>query len=230
MSIGEIRKYVVKAVSRHPERGFQSIELDNGQTLELTQSWYSCVFSVGDLVTFSVNNDSGDQSTIRIDDSNGFVVLDPDHLITITDLSSTTFCQRKTWLNNRFKATVLQQKAFLIGDLVHCMFQETINDKNPSRALMLDKLKELIRKPNILTSLLFLDLSEQEIINESKEYIDSVLLFNTKYNSGIASQFDEKHPNLKLKINRVTDIEDTVISPCYGMKGVRSRKRLAEWQ
>ena len=219
MTIGETRNYVIKAVHKHPERGVQSIELDNKQTLELTQSWYNSVFSIGDLVTFRVNDGSGDQALIRIDDSNGFVVLDPDHLVTITDLSSVSFCQRKTWLSSRFKVAIQQQKAFLIGDLVHCMFQETINDKNPTREQLFVKLKELTRKPNALRSLLFLDLTEQEIIDESKGYIDSVLLFNKKYNSGIASEFDESCPNLKLKVKKVTDIEDTVISPCYGMKG-----------
>lgn len=219
MTIGKVRKYSIKAVTKHPERCVQSIELDNGPTLELTQSWYNGAFCAGDRVTFKVSSEFDGQTVIRIDDSNGFVVLDPDHLITITDLSSTSFCLRKTWLSNRFKVTIPQQKAFLIGDLVHCMFQETINDRHPSRELMFSKLKQLIRKPNSLKSLLFLDLDEREIIDEAKEYIDSVLLFNKKFNSGIASNFDEKLPNLKLKVNKVTDIEDTVISPIYGMKG-----------
>lgn len=222
MSIEKIRKYVIKSVNKYPERGVQSIELDNGQTLELAQSWYQCALAVSDLVTFKVNNELGDQKVIRIDDTNGFVVKNPDYLITATDLSSASFCQRKTWLNSRFRTAAQQLKAFLIGDLVHSMFQETINDKNPSKQLMFLKLKQLIRKPKVLKSLLFLNLSEQEIIDESKEYIDSVLLFNKKYNSGIASPFDENHPNLKLRIKKVTDIEDTVLSPNYGLKGTRS--------
>lgn len=220
MSIGEIRKYAIKSIVKHPDRAVQEVELDNGQTLELAQTWYHCMLAVGDQVTYKVNSAVGNQKVVRIDDSNGFVVLNPDHLVTITDLSSASFCERKTWLSNRFKTGPKELKAFLIGDLVHSMFQETINDKQPSKQLLFTKLKELIRKPNVLKSLLFLNLNEQEIIDESKEYIDSVLLFNQKYNSGTASPFDENHPNLKLRVKKVTDIEDSVLSPCFGLKGV----------
>jgi hypothetical protein len=78
----------------------------------------------------------------------------------------------------------------------------------------------LIKKPLNLKALLQLNLDEQEIMNEIKDYIDSVLIFNQKYLSGQASLFDQNQPNLKLKINKVTDIEDQILAPNYGLKGM----------
>lgn len=219
LDVKEFQKFVVKSVNKNQKNGVQSVELNTGQFLELRQTWYSSIIEVGDSILVKTN-ETTIQDVISITDKTGFVVINPNILVTITDLSSFSFCQRKTWLNSRFKiAGSDSNKAFTIGDLVHCLFQETINDTNPSKQTLFIKLKQLIKNPSVLRSLLILNIEEQEIIDECKEYIDSILLFNRKYNSGVASHFDSNQPNLKLKINKVTDIEDTVIAPNYGLKG-----------
>ena len=223
MIIKEIKRFTVKNVNKDINKGIQYLELDNGQSIELRQSWFNSCIEIGDSIAIkTIDNSDRNQNVISITDSNGFIVLNPDHLVTSTDLSAASFCQRKIWLNSRFKVQIGAKKAFVIGNLVHCMFQETLNDDNPSKELLYFKLKMLIKTPSILRQLLQLNLGEQEILKEVNEYIDSVVLFNRKYNSGKASLFDEAQSNLKLKINKVTDIEETILSPDYGLKGKTS--------
>lgn len=221
----KIDKYIVKDVRIDSNRGIQFIKLDNDKILELTKCWYNSLIDVGDCIGIklykSINETSSFDQTnvISIDDKNGYIVLQPDHLITITDLCASYFCDRKTWLNSRFKPTGTGNEAFLIGSLVHCLFQETINEQKIDRIQLYDGLKSLIKHPSILKGLLEIEMDEEEILNKAKNYIDSVILFKEKYNSGSSTQFDKNRPNLKLKINKIIDIEDTVIAPELGLKG-----------
>lgn len=220
MISSNFKRFTVKSLECDSSRGVQRVALDNGQILELSKCWFDSLIEVGDCVGVCKTNDEDltVNGVISIDDSNGCLVVDPDYLITSTDLSATYFCERKVWLNSRFKPGLVNE-AFLIGDLVHCMFQQTINDPNITRIHLYTNLKSLIKQPAVLKTLLQLNTDEENVLNKAKDYIDSTIAFRQKYNSNIASGFDKSKPHLKLKVNKVTDIEDTVIAPVIGLKG-----------
>ena len=207
------------------------MELDSGQLLHLKQGWFHSLIEVGDRVSFEAGEQNDQQATastssqppsqiITIDDTSAnFMVLNPDQLITSTDLSSVSFCLRKTWLGNRFKLYGDHNRATLLGTLIHCLFQDTIGDPNLSTAVLESKFLDLVKDPYVLRSLVAMNLEEEELINDSKDYIGSIVQFNQTFTAEQAQPFDRNQPNLKLKINRVVDIEETVLVPKYGLKG-----------
>ena len=107
----------------------------------------------------------------------------------------------------------------MLGTLIHSLFQDTISDKNLSKQILNDKLMKLLKEPFTLRSLVYLTLTEEDLAKGAAEYIDSIILFNKKFSTDLPVQFDDSHPNLKIKINKVTDIEDLYLAPNYGLKG-----------
>lgn len=237
-----MNRFIVKSVRKDDEKCVQIVELDNGQRLHLRQSWYHSLIEEGDCVSYeSGQSDDSQQATtsasdpmqsnqmqfgqppnqiITIDDTSAsFMVVNPDRLVTSTDLSSVSFCLRKTWLGNRFKFYGDHNRATLLGTLIHSLFQDTIGDHHLTTEVLENKFLSLVKEPWVIRSLVAMNLNEEQLINDSKDYINSIVQFDQKFSSGKAAQFDQNHPNLKLEINKVTDIEDTVLAPNYGMKG-----------
>lgn len=219
----DLRKYSIKEVINVPKLGLQKVILNNGQTIELKQSWYNSILEEGDLISINLDNTKFDESQelVTIDDRNGFIVLNPDQLITITDLSNLSYCYRKTWLTNRFRPIkdFRYNHATLLGTLIHELFQITINEKDLTRENLYSKLIDLIKQPSVLKALDYLNLTSDNLVKDSKIYVDSIVSFNRKFNSNQPAEFDQAQPNLKLKINRVTDIEDSIFCPKLGLKG-----------
>lgn len=235
-----MNRFTVKSVRKDDEQCVQIVELDNGQRLHLRQSWYHSLIEEGDCVSYETGqndsrNDTQQATTsapissnqpeqspdqITIDNSSAsFMVLNPDHLVTSTELSSVSFCLRKTWLGNRFKFYGDHNRATLLGTLIHELFQETLGHQNLTTEMLENKFLSSLKEPWVIRSLVAMNLDEQQLINDSKDYINSIVQFDQKFASGQAAQFDSNHPNLKLEIHKVTDIEDTVLAPNYGMKG-----------
>ena len=222
----DLQKYLVKSVCKDESKGIQTVELDNGLKLELKQYWYDSLIEVGDSVAVGIDKQQEEEeTTITIETAQNFIVLNPDHLVTSTELSNAGFCHRKTWLNSRFQFYGESNYAALLGTLVHCLFQETISDKKLTKQHLDATLLRLIKQPFVLRTLLVLNKNEDDLIKDSREYIASIIRFNRKFNAADGSggqppvEFDKGQPNLKIRINKVTDIEDTIVAPNYGLKG-----------
>jgi len=122
----DLQRYVVKSVHNDEENGAKIIELDDGKKLELKQYWYGSLIEVGDLIAVGIDDklkDDENTTTISIDTTKNFIVLNPDQLITSTELSNAGYCHRKTWLNSRFQFYGESNYAMLLGTLMHSLFQ-----------------------------------------------------------------------------------------------------------
>src|SRR5256885_1330583 len=50
-----------------------------------------------------------------ITDSKGFIVINPDNLVTCTTVAGSLYCTRKTWLSSKFQGWGIGNKIMLIG-------------------------------------------------------------------------------------------------------------------
>ena len=69
---------------------------------------------IGDVVNVLADYDTQSEAW-TVDDINGMIIVDPDHLISGTSIVSSLFCMRKAVLNEIFKGTE--------GDFIEFLFE-----------------------------------------------------------------------------------------------------------
>lgn len=160
-----------------------------------------------------------ESQTYIVDNSKGFLVIEPDSLLTCTYVASSLFCERKTWLNNVFLGQIGTNRAMLVGTLVHEVFQYGVKHKITDSDKLYKYLNELLDDATVMLEIYSVEVHLNDIRNEAKTYIFSVKDWIEKYMlSG------PRHPltndeNIEVKIIGVSDIEENVWSTKYGLKG-----------
>lgn len=109
-------------------------------------------------------------NSIIIDNQNGFVIINPDNLISTTVVADSFNCVRKAIISDRVRAPFDKTPALVYGNMLHEIFQECLvqNDFSDKR---LDKgigraLKEHIQ------DLLIIDQTE----NDAREHLRQIVL------------------------------------------------------
>jgi hypothetical protein len=98
--------------------------VDNHQSIlvKLCDLWSNSKLKIGAKIRiFGASFD--DELMQFIVDSKSTIIYEPDTLITPTSITSAVYCARKVALNERFRSGSIVNKAFLIGNVVHNLFQ-----------------------------------------------------------------------------------------------------------
>ena len=128
---------------------------------------------------------------IIVDNQNGFLVVDPDRLISATTVSDSFACPRKTVLNQKISPSSYNW-SLLKGTLLHSLFQARYN-------LSEELAKQLSKNWD---SLYALDLNETQVTEMLVKEL------------GLIKQWYAQNPNIE-----VVDIEQRLWSFDYGLKG-----------
>lgn len=158
-------------------------------------------------------------STYTVNNSNGFLVVEPDSLLTCTYVASSLFCERKTWLNHVFLGQVGTNRAMLVGTLVHEVFQHGVRKRIADIDKLTAFLDDLIDDATIMLEAYSVELHISDIRKEAISYIGSVKEWIEKYMFSGPKYPLTNDSNLEVKILDVRDIEENVWSPKYGLKG-----------
>lgn len=158
-------------------------------------------------------------STYIVNNSSGFLVVEPDSLLTCTQVASSLFCERKTWLNHVFLGEVGTNRAMLVGTLVHEVFQHGVKKRIADIDKLTKFLDELIDNATIMLEAYSVEVHISEIRKEALSYISSVKEWIEKYMFSGPKYPLTNDSNLEVKIIDVHDIEENVWSPKYGLKG-----------
>ena len=161
--------------------------------LELMQSEFTSSFSPGGMVTISESNPElqADSNEIVVDNNQGFVVVDPDRLLSATTVSDCFACPRKTILNQKI-SNYGYTWPLLKGTLLHSLLQAKTD---------LDvEIYKLMEKS--WDNMYVLDLNEQQLVDKLAQEIKLI------------KEWYSRNPGLE-----VIDIEQKIWSFDYGLKG-----------
>lgn len=150
-------------------------------------------------------------STLIVDGTDGLVVVEPDKLISATQITSATYCLRKTWLSKFFQAGQEYSRPLMVGTLVHDLFQTSLRRQYST----LEQVRNLFRTellPQCTLSLYALKMTQADLIKEVQPYLQSTVDWLTTYavknKESDAFTFHSLH-----------DTENNVWSPKYGLLG-----------
>ncbi|XP_054168216.1 DNA replication ATP-dependent helicase/nuclease DNA2-like [Oppia nitens] len=187
----------------------------------LTGIWFSCDVEVNEIIHVLDTKYDNNTCTMIVDNTNGFVVKNPDLLISSTTLMSAKYCVRKAWLSAKFVGWTHANRSMIIGVMVHQLFQESCQQ----RLRTVDEIRALFMSivDNFITDLYAIVMTKDEAIQEVTPYLTSIVQWIDKYMYNMSVVEDMNYSNKnekKIQIMKVLDIEDSVWSTKLGLKGI----------
>ncbi|MEQ2264568.1 hypothetical protein XENORESO_012835 [Xenotaenia resolanae] len=228
LSGGLNNRYMVLDVQERPDIKTLTISccrsLRATETCLLKDGWELTPVCRGDVVHLEGCSDSG---TWLVDREQGFLVLQPDNLISGTSISSSIRCMRRAVLGEMFKSFDGGSKQMLNGTMVHEVFQRAATAKDFSLQKLSQLADEALCSPRHLGDMYTLGASQEEMKQELYEYLPSLEHWANEYlcsstpktiSSTIATNRCQA-PAAVFALTELADIEENVWSPRFGLKG-----------
>ncbi|XP_054475788.1 DNA replication ATP-dependent helicase/nuclease DNA2 [Anoplopoma fimbria] len=231
LSGGLNNRYWVLNVEERP--GLKTLTISCSKSLHPTETcllkdgWEMTPVCCGDVV--HLENCSNGGSWV-VDRERGFLVLLPDSLISGTSISNSIRCMRRAVLSDMFKSFDGGSKQMLNGTMVHEVFQRAATAKDFSLETMSKMADQALCRPRYLGDMYSLGVSQEEMKQELQDYLPSLehwakeyLSFSTpktinlKTNSRAPSRGQDSAT--VVTVAELTDIEENVWSPRFGLKG-----------
>ncbi|GFQ66904.1 hypothetical protein TNCT_699251 [Trichonephila clavata] len=203
-------KEICKNEMNEPKLILETISGDL-KTCILKGFWTDSLVNVGDSVHV-LKEFENNQAVI--DNHSGFLVINPDFLLSSTAIVSTLFCMRKAALNHILPSWSSGNDVMMIGNLVHDIFQQAVNNHASSKEEINTIFERVFMKRENLISLSCQDTIESELKEKVAEYIPSITKWIEKH-----CTFGKRIAVDNLQVTSVEGIEDNVWSPKYGVKG-----------
>uniref|UniRef100_A0A672Y999 DNA replication ATP-dependent helicase/nuclease n=1 Tax=Sphaeramia orbicularis TaxID=375764 RepID=A0A672Y999_9TELE len=194
------------------------------ETCLLKDGWEMTPVLCGDVVHLEGRCDNG---LWFVDREQGFLVLQPDSLISGTSISSSIRCMRRAVLGDMFKSFDGGSKQMLNGTMVHEVFQKAAMAKDFTSET-LSKFADLaLHSPQHLADMYSLGVSQEEMTQELHNYLPSLEHWAKEYlSSQTPKAISLKIPNsgdrcqdAAVTVAKLADIEENVWSPRFGLKG-----------
>ena len=186
----------------------------------LTGTWFETVVESCDEINIKCDRFSTESMEFLINDSSGFIVVNPDNMIPCTSVTSSFFCQRKSWLNEKFKGWGPSTNNFmLVGCLVHELLQNICVEKTYEFKAIQTKLRQMVKSSPFKFQALECNMTEKDLLREAEKYLPHILSFVDMYITGGPSPLHDDDPQKKMKIIKVHDIEDNIWCHYVGLKG-----------
>eukprot|EP00834_Sanchytrium_tribonematis_P000162 NODE_4_length_77007_cov_1.156642.p2 type:complete len:947 gc:universal NODE_4_length_77007_cov_1.156642:45835-48675(+) len=216
------------------------------QIIFLTHQWKNCKFKPGQqLNVIGKGYYNNDKTEFHINNEQGLIIVEPQILINVTDITSSLFCTRQGILNNLFLKNGLLpfgKKDYSIkmieGTVIHKILQECLQKKDFSLNLVAEildraiveliptfyqmKVEESTFRQKILN--IFYTSDQLKLITNGTDIINrAVALIPDRENSTVNLSNERSHlsaPTLiqTLVVDEVIDIEQDMSSIIFGMR------------
>ncbi|XP_076757280.1 DNA replication helicase/nuclease 2 [Xylocopa sonorina] len=197
--------------------------LDAESNIVCSGFWRNCIVRNGDIVAVQAVKISGKWV---IDNNNGYLVNNPDLLMSGTTVATATFCSRKSVLMEKFRKIESlpyqtgDASPMVIGTLVHQLMQRAIvkgiQQLTDIKNLMDDILLSKETSSLLYASEITLDACKQQML----PFIPKIYEFIQHYLRGEKQRsIVNVRNNFEGQISQICDIEENVWLPALGMKG-----------
>lgn len=223
LDLSKWSRCIVKSVERE-KKTYQLIlkicsedEISLETELRLQGPWCRTKVFVNDLVSVQAVWDEA-QPFFKVDKDNGFIVTNPDVLISGTSVVGALFCQRKGVLQDRFRGLEGNNKIMFIGSLVHEILQTVLAKSLKTRKDIENVAKDVLESNQTIYALYDCKINREEAFVEVQKFTENIFNFVQQYVQGI--QPEMLVPGLfNEKIDEIKDIEENLWIPELGLKG-----------
>jgi hypothetical protein len=192
----------------------------------LRDDWKQSNILTGNVVHIPYKKETDE---IIINNSQNFIIVQPDRLISCTAVADSFVCLRKSVLQAKVRSVSEYTEALVHGNIIHRVLQNALQ--------MYDFRVENIRREmehvvmNSLSDLYAIDQDERTALAILSEYAGSISQFGNKYvgkspkptaapNTDIGLDPTREMGFDTLAISKVLDIEEHLWSATYGIKGM----------
>ncbi|XP_039281623.1 DNA replication ATP-dependent helicase/nuclease DNA2-like [Nilaparvata lugens] len=181
----------------------------------LEGSWSGLVLRENDTISIAAKWDS--HVGWVVSDLHGFVVLEPDTLISSTALVGSLFCMRRAILANMFRGLDPGSDIMVMGSLVHEILQEVLDRKVRSE----DEIRTIANNSISSKSFIFSMYSSQMTMEHVKKQLDlfvpRIKTFISTYIPPVVGKKNED--DWQGEITAIEDIEENIWATNLGLKG-----------
>lgn len=124
--------------------------------------------------------------------------------------------KNRSVLNWKFKDVGSTSSHMVLGNFLHILFQHAITNKKYDKAQLNSLVLELLEKKQIISQLYDSNLNEEFVLKETSIYLASIEKW-LQENVTLSKQTKSTQKNFQ--ILDICDIEESIWSPKYGIKG-----------
>lgn len=150
-----------------------------------------------------------------IDSSKGMIVVNPDYMLSCTNIASSFECTRKALLQIKIIAGGGNAIPLVHGNMLHLLFQSALVANNYSTVWLNSELKSIIAQST--EELYQIDCTEKQTLADLQKFIPNLQKFQRDNILALTSNINDQ--SLQNKIYRLLDIEERIWSTKYGIKG-----------
>ncbi|KAJ3182151.1 Tripartite DNA replication factor [Gaertneriomyces sp. JEL0708] len=189
--------------------------------LHLREDWWYTDVAVGDYIHVMGEFDPFLQRCI-VDNQKNLAVLHPDTLISATYVSESFECSRKIVLQERVKAAGEYTEPLVYGSILHCLWQTALTERDFSTARLHAEIEFLVR--GNVPQVYAMGKTEDHAIKILKTKVPLLQAWAAKYTDQTWKVSDQRKLPVSsgkgIRIGKVLDIEESIWSPAYGIKGM----------
>lgn len=201
----------------------QHIESENTNIVACSGFWKDVRVKIDDIVMIQAKK--GPQQWI-IDNNNGFLIINPDILISGTTIMSGLFCNRRAVLTDKFRkieslpSLDADYSVMTIGSLVHQWLQKALQENIYALSDVIKLLDDMLQSKSTINYLYTSELSLADCRKRMMEYAPRIFEFIQHYIKDNKQQrISDLKNNFQGKICNIQDIEESVYIPKLGIKG-----------
>ncbi|XP_053686253.1 DNA replication ATP-dependent helicase/nuclease DNA2, partial [Sabethes cyaneus] len=150
----------------------------------------------------------------RIDNHDGMIVTDPDHLVSGTSVVGALYCQRRGVLQERFRGIEADSTIMTVGTIVHALLQKALRDNLSTLNDVIKMGREYINSKEMVSTLYACNMTGTEASNEIEKFYPKIYEFVKNH---ISHQRSSTKSNLQ--IYAIRDIEENIWCHQLGLKG-----------
>ncbi|XP_061197074.1 DNA replication ATP-dependent helicase/nuclease DNA2-like [Saccostrea echinata] len=196
----------------------KTYDTEEMRTCVLCGFWSDTHVEEGDTIHILGTFDSN--GICRITDKEGFIIVNPDLLLSGTTVVSSIFCMRKSILNDKFKGCDRGNIQMLYGSIIHSVFQEVLRKQMYEENQITAEAENTMKQSKFIHEMYGNGVTDLQVMEEIKKYIpplQSWLLKHTQYTQSMIGAQSKTSGNIT--VSSVRDIEENIWSPRFGVKG-----------
>ncbi|KAJ3116699.1 Tripartite DNA replication factor [Phlyctochytrium bullatum] len=150
-----------------------------------------------------------------IDNIQNFMIVEPETLVSVSLLSDSFSCLRRSILQEKVKNSGSKRRSLVLGSLVHKLYQSCLKRRNFALDFINSEARRIVGEAAV--DLLDADLDENSVLLEMEEYIPNLEKWASILNSSPSAPSTVDKDMVPIK--DVLNIEDHFSSSTLGLKG-----------